>query len=404
MLRSYVKRAVFVRHNSTKVFSSADIDSLLERVKNLTKENNKPIAKDALNQGERRPRKQYNKNNNNNREGGYRNNNNNREGGYRSNNNREGGYRNNHRQQNERQGKQNHRSERFQKSTSDESTGPTLKVGIDAESSISKRSAGGNIDADIGDLMLSTPGFDIPTNDASVLKQGSSRERGQRPDRYNSGPRKGYNNRDQGRPDFKRNDGRGGFRGDRRETGNFRGDNRPGFRKTDDNFRHSRLAPGLRNKFAGSDRNPRRRDNRGSRRGKDFKKQGASVEVKIATNEELLGTEYSPAKPTPASLLATSPLLSNDATTRVWRAIRASLQNSDTDLGAVFKGELREVNVSQYSEQLKSENLKQNASVVVNALNRAGRMDYSTKMQILGPLIGAAPVKQLPLKFKEIQQ
>lgn len=348
MLRNYAKRVASVRYNSTKP-ATTDIDALLERVKNLTKDIKQPSTN------------QYNAggNRNNNRQNG--NYNRNREGGGQNRSNRP---------------QRNFRSDRRRES---ETVGAApLKVGINATSNVNKRSAGSNIDSSIGDLMVSTPGFDVGVDGATQQTQRVSREGGFKRSYDNNRPRRDFNSNREG-------------------GNNFRGDGRPGFRRNVG-------APGLRAKGGRQDRTPKRkRDDKKAR--PDFASPRApKIEIKVPSNIELLDTQYKPSVPTSSTLLATSPLLSNDSSSRVLRAIRTALQNPNADLGAIVKGDLREVDISQYSKHLKTENLKQNATVVVNALNRTNRLDYSTKMKILGPLIGASPVKELPLRYKEIQQ
>lgn len=386
MLRNYAKRVVSVRYNSTKSsIAAADIDSLLERVKNLTKDV-KPASKFGGNkstEGSFTKRRQFN-NDNRNRERGPRNNNRNNNEGY---NNRS----------------RPQREARFERR--DEST-PVLEAGINATQNVrSKKATLSNFDSSIGDLLVNE-GFDAaapttsttptrtPTSSFNKFKKMEDLTDAQKAEIFDSQRKASYSRESQGNNNNNQRERRpSSYRGDRPPRRDYGGDRPQG----------SRTAPGLQNRSR-NPRNPRGSNNNSRTRSNNSAWSKAQPRKPLTNNNAYLVKEYKVNIPTAESLLKTSPLLSNDPTSRVVRALRKSLKDPEADFVGDVRGELKLVDVKPFAKQLKTEGMKSNASIVQNALNSTSSLDYKTKLQILGPLIGVAPVKSLPLKFKELEQ
>jgi hypothetical protein len=113
-------------------------------------------------------------------------------------------------------------------------------------------------------------------------------------------------------------------------------------------------------------------------------------------NLELLAThrEYVPTPPTLSTLLETSPFTAQTSTSRILKAYNQLKADSDSDVSGILTGKAS-VAPLDVVNKMKTSQLKANADVVVNSLNKNGSLTYETKMKLLGPLTGTAPVKQL---------
>ncbi|CCH43436.1 Chromosomal replication initiator protein dnaA [Wickerhamomyces ciferrii] len=140
---------------------------------------------------------------------------------------------------------------------------------------------------------------------------------------------------------------------------------------------------------------------RGSKNAKNFKQRRSTGNDLPAVNLNLQNVveDYKLQVPTLQELLKTSPLLSHDEHSRILKTIRSSLNHNSAshfNANTVFKGDLQKIDLSKFESHLKNKNLKFNASIVANSLDKNNTIDYETKLKILGPLIGAASAKDLP--------
>lgn len=145
------------------------------------------------------------------------------------------------------------------------------------------------------------------------------------------------------------------------------------------------------NRAAGANSKARPQKGRGARDNRRSKDSGGVPTVN--PNIQLFSSTYTPNAPTLASLLETSPFTAQTPSSRVMKAYNSLKHDEQVSVSGILTGagELAPLN----TQNLKTPQLKLNAEVVVNSLNRNSTLDYDTKMKLLGPLTGVAPVKQL---------
>lgn len=129
-------------------------------------------------------------------------------------------------------------------------------------------------------------------------------------------------------------------------------------------------------------------NNRGSR------KRDEDSMPTVNPNIELFNDSYIPQPPTLATLLENSPFTAQTPTSRILKAYNELHANKDADVSGILTGKSH---CAPYNvlDKMSTSQLKLNAEVVVNSLNKNSCFDYDTKMKLLGPLTGLAPVKQL---------
>ena len=114
----------------------------------------------------------------------------------------------------------------------------------------------------------------------------------------------------------------------------------------------------------------------------------------VNPNLDLIAKQYIPEPVTISSLLETSPFTSQTPNSRILKAYMELKANGEADVTGVLNGKSHFAPESVL-QKMKTPQLKLNAEVVINSLNRNSSLDYNTKMKLLGPLTGLAPVKQL---------
>ncbi|KAH3681150.1 hypothetical protein WICPIJ_007845 [Wickerhamomyces pijperi] len=119
--------------------------------------------------------------------------------------------------------------------------------------------------------------------------------------------------------------------------------------------------------------------------------------VKTNPNLSTISLKYTPEVPTIEELLINSPAssLSNTAESRIVRLLKELKVNDTLDVNSALKGQA-EVASLDLSAFANNENLKNNAQIVLNALNKNKTISFATKVQLLKPLTGLGSIKSLP--------
>lgn len=131
---------------------------------------------------------------------------------------------------------------------------------------------------------------------------------------------------------------------------------------------------------------------------RDEKKSSGSSKIsfkKANPNTSMISTSYVPEVPSIDELIIDSPLTSQSADSRILKAYRELKHNPEADVSGVLTGKFHVASGADLDSKLKTDALKKNAAVVVSSLNKNTTLDYETKMKLLMPLSGLAPVKQL---------
>lgn len=114
-------------------------------------------------------------------------------------------------------------------------------------------------------------------------------------------------------------------------------------------------------------------------------------------NYESISTSYSPEQLSFTDLMLNSPLTSQTESSRLLKAYQKLAADSNADVSGILTGKFDNeiTSTSKVLSQLKTPALKLNGQTVINSLNSNGSIDYETKIKLLKPLMGLAPVKEL---------